>query len=91
MEVFHNWGYPAQSGTLTVFVSPKGRTDLYMEMFSISWLEALSCRMIPRGETFNVTFWSFFPLALAWKEGNKEKEKMEKRGCVSEKEGFERK
>ena len=39
-----------------------------MEMFSISWLEALSYRMIPRGETVNVTFWSFLPLALACKK-----------------------
>lgn len=33
--------------------------------------------MIPRGETVNVTFWSFFPLALAWKEGEKENEWVE--------------
>jgi hypothetical protein len=42
-------------------------TDLYMDMFSISWVEALSYRMIPRGETLSVTFWSFFPLAFACK------------------------
>lgn len=33
--------------------------------------------MIPLGETVNVTFWSFFPLALAWKEAKKEKERAE--------------
>lgn len=30
--------------------------------------------MIPRGDTFNVTFWSFFPLALAWTEDKKKGE-----------------
>lgn len=48
-----------------------------MEMFSISWLEVPSKRMIPRGETFSVTFWSFFPLALAWNGEQR------KKGCVS--------
>jgi len=57
-----------------------------MEMFSISWVEALSDRMIPRGETVTVTFWSFFPLALAWKGGVGEREEATKRreGYVSE-------
>lgn len=45
--------------------------------------------MIPRGETVNVTFWSFFPLALAWKEEERERGSVkatERRGLVSEKE-----
>lgn len=32
--------------------------------------------MIPRGDTVKVTFWSFFPLALAWMEGEKKKGKV---------------
>lgn len=50
-----------------------------METFSISWFEALSHRMIPRGETVNETFWSFFPLALAWRKEHVERGKGGKR------------
>lgn len=35
--------------------------------------------MIPRGDTFNVTFWSFFPLALAWDGGEKVKKRKKKK------------
>lgn len=58
-----------------------------METFSISWFEALSRRMIPRGETVNETFWSFFPLALAWRKEHIESgqggKRKPKRGRVS--------
>lgn len=50
-----------------------------MEMFSISWLEALSYRMIPLGDTVNVTFCSFFPLALAWMMEEEEKSSKKKK------------
>lgn len=44
--------------------------------------------MIPRGDTFKVTFWSFFPLALAWMEGRGKKGKVEWRNigkwCVND-------
>lgn len=43
VEVFHNWGRPTESGSLNGSGTVADRrTDLYMEMFSISWLEALS-------------------------------------------------
>lgn len=41
-------------------------THLYMEMFSISSFVLLSFNTIPRGDTFRVTFCSFFPLAFAF-------------------------
>lgn len=41
-------------------------THLYMEMFSISSFVPLSFNTIPLGETFRVTFCSFFPLAFAF-------------------------
>jgi len=41
------------------------RVHLYMEMFSIIWLDTLSHKMIPWGDTFRATLGSFFPLALA--------------------------
>ena len=46
--------------------TPHPVTHLYMETFSINSFVPLSFNTIPLGETFRVTFCSFFPLAFAF-------------------------
>lgn len=62
------WIMPTHPCLRQQFIITPRHTHLYIDMFSISWLDALSYRIIPLGDTFNVTFWSFFPLAFACKK-----------------------